>query len=425
MNDQDREATNEIRTVRRARRREPLGVARVRSPVFSQRDGVWLARYVDLVGKERQAGRFVRKRDAAFASQEAVDTLNLRRSRSQVVPNLDDYLEHEWTQTFPRRERTDDTNKERIKRYVLPHLPAQGAIPLDVLSRSDLLAVQAALLKQRLSKVTIDGAFASLSALLRDCQSLGMIDDNPAKGLNVRPSDRRLDPARPGKQRRAVPLEELYAFFDVMEEGFPDYACLAWTPLVSGMRPGELFAADRREIDRQAQTIFVHETASKKGRLEAGTKTTHHVRSKERRGRHTLFPAGLQDLLAQQPTQLTPLLFPSPRGKVWNPDNFQARVWRPAMRRAGSDFTLYDLRHTFASRLLSAGIPLVEVSAWMGHRIRAGGLDVGGGLSIDSTTARTYAHGTGEWRAAALGELNAMIRRQTDAQRELPHLRSL
>ena len=95
------------------------------------------------------------------------------------------------------------------------------------------------------------------------------------------------------------------------------------------------------------------------------------------------------------------------------------------MRRAGSDFTLYDLRHTFASRLLSAGIPLVEVSAWMGHRVRAGGLELGGGLSVDSTTARTYAHGTGEWRTAALEELNAMIRRQTDAQRALPHLRSL
>jgi len=65
-----------------------------------------------------------------------------------------------------------------------------------------------------------------------------MITENPAKGLRVRSSDRRLDPARPGRHRRAVPLQELYAFFDVMEERFPDYLCLAWTPLVSGMRPG-------------------------------------------------------------------------------------------------------------------------------------------------------------------------------------------
>ena len=129
--------------------------------------------------------------------------------------------------------------------------------------------------------------------------------------------------------------------------------------------------------------------------------------------------------MAEQPTRLSHLLFPSPRGRVWNPDNFQSRVWRPAMHRAGADFTLYDLRHTFASRLLSAGIPLVEVSGWMGHRVRAGGLESDGGLRVDSTTARVYAHGTGEWKAAALMELNAMVRREAKTQRGLADPRSL
>ena len=312
-----------------------------------------------------------------------------------------------------------------ISRYILPHLPANGAIPLDLVSRAALVAVQGALLKQRLSKSTIDGAFASLSALLRDCQSIGLIPDNPAKGLRVRASDRRLDPARSGRNRRALPLEELYAFFDVMEARYPQYLCLAWTPLVSGMRPGELFAADRREVDRQGQTIFIHETASKKGRIDSGTKTTHHVQSKEWRGRHTLFPTALQEMLAEHPTRLSHLLFPSPRGKVWSPDNFQSRVWRPAAQRAGVDFTIYDLRHTFASRLLSAGIPLLEVSAWMGHRVRAGGLESGGGLTVESTTARVYAHATGEWKTAALAELNAILRREDKTQRVLPGLRSV
>ena len=53
-------------------------------------------------------------------------------------------------------------------------------------------------------------------------------------------------------------------------------------------------------------------------------------------------------------------------------------------------FTLYDLRHTFASRLLAAGIPAIEVSALDGPRIRAGGHD------ITNTTTRVYAHATGE-----------------------------
>ena len=66
-------------------------------------------------------------------------------------------------------------------------------------------------------------------------------------------------------------------------------------------------------------------------------------------------------------------------------------------------FTLYDLRHTFASRLLAAGIPVVEVSAWMGHAIRAGGHE------ITNTTTRVYAHATGEWRAVALAELASLM----------------
>lgn len=157
-----------------------------------------------------------------------------------------------------------------------------------------------------------------------------------------------------------------------MEERFPEYLCLTWTPLVSGMRPGELFASDRREIDRQGQTIFVHETASKKGSIDAGTKTTHHVQSKERRGRHTLFPAALQELTAEQPTTLSHLLFPSPRGKVWNPDNFQTRIWRQAMRRAKSDFTLYDLFRLTSSFGWHTARRGVRLDGAPGPRRRAG-----------------------------------------------------
>lgn len=70
-------------------------------------------------------------------------------------------------------------------------------------------------------------------------------------------------------------------------------------------------------------------------------------------------------------------------------------MWEPAKRESGTDFTLYDLRHTFASRLLAAGIPLTEVAAWMGHSLRAGGAPV-------NTTTETYAHATGEHRSERL-----------------------
>jgi integrase len=140
--------------------------------------------------------------------------------------------------------------------------------------------------------------------------------------------------------------------------------------------------------------IYLHETVDRYGQLMRGLKGTHHISERSKRGRWTLFPRSLIGELGEPAGD--GYLFPSPRGKFWSIRNFYRDVWTPAQRRAGVAFTLYDLRHTFASRLLAAGIPVVEVSAWMGHTIRAGGQEV------TNTTTRVYAHATGEHREQAL-----------------------
>src|SRR5215218_2652627 len=112
-------------------------------------------------------------------------------------------------------------------------------------------------------------------------------------------------------------------------------------------------------------------------------------------------------MLGERPPHVSGLLFPSPRGRPWNVRNFYRNTWEPARKKAGVSFTLYDLRHTFASRLLAAGIPVVEVAAWMGHSLRAGGAEV-------NTTTRMYAHATGEHRAAALAELERFFAMATE-----------
>jgi hypothetical protein len=59
-----------------------------------------------------------------------------------------------------------------------------------------------------------------------------------------------------------------------------------------------------------------------------------------------------------------------PRGELCAIRNSYRNGWTAAQQQAGVAFSLYDLRHTFASRLPAAGVPLVEVSAWMGHPTR-------------------------------------------------------
>ena len=118
---------------------------------------MWLARYTAPDGSVLQAGRFERKRDAQAAIAEA-----LRRSpRSVSAPLLVDFF-NEWPQRFPRHPRTQQTNQERISRYILPYLPRKGRFPITELRRASLRHVQAQLLKSGLAKETIDGAFSSL-----------------------------------------------------------------------------------------------------------------------------------------------------------------------------------------------------------------------------------------------------------------------
>ena len=111
------------------------------------------------------------------------------------MPTLVEFLEA-WPQRFPRHPWTQATNTERIRHYLLPLLPDEGDVPLDELRRADLREAQDALLRRRLAKSTIDGAFSALSALMRDALDVELIDANPAARLRVRPADPRLDPAR-------------------------------------------------------------------------------------------------------------------------------------------------------------------------------------------------------------------------------------
>jgi integrase len=336
-----------------------------------------------------------------------VDELNRGGDDPRSTPSLLDFMD-DWARRFPRHPRTEETNRERLERYILPYLPNRGDEPVGQVRRRHLLGVQDELLRRGLSKTTIDGAFSALSALFRDAVELEYLEANPAQRLRVRPSDPRLDPVKEVRGRGAVPPEEIQAFIKQVR---PGYRAVCWAPVLTSARPAELFAMRRQDIDRGRQMIFVAETLTRYGKQMEGLKQTHHIAARERRGRWLLFPAILYEMLAERPPHVSGLLFPSPRGRPWNVRNFYRNIWEPARKDAGVSFTLYDLRHTFSSRLLAAGIPLVEVAAWMGHSLRAGGAEV------DNTTSRVYAHATGEWREVALAELTALVTGQPRSRR--------
>ena len=69
----------------------------------------------------------------------------------------------------------------------------------------------------------------------------------------------------------------------------------------------------------------------------------------------------------------TPLLFAAaPEGGPLNLDNFRRRVWSPAVDAANvrKPATPYDLRDTFASNALAAGVTVFELARVMGTSVR-------------------------------------------------------
>ena len=63
-----------------------------------------------------------------------------------------------------------------------------------------------------------------------------------------------------------------------------------------------------------------------------------------------------------------PLLFPSANGGYFDLHNFRNRNWGPAQEAAGIEplRRVYDLRHTFATFALRAGISTFDLSRYMG-----------------------------------------------------------
>jgi integrase len=147
------------------------------------------------------------------------------------------------------------------------------------------------------------------------------------------------------------------------------FACLA------GLRQGELFALRDRAIDLVRRSLLV-EAGAREGQL-VPTKTS--AGRRQVRLSDEALRLLREQLLARAPNGLG-LVFPSPGGSVWRKDNFMARVFRPAVRRAGlAPLRFHDVRHTYAAMMVAAGAHPKLLQAQLGH-------------SSINVTLNTYGH---------------------------------
>jgi integrase len=282
--------------------------------------------------------------------------------------SLDKYLE-KWLESVVRsrvREATFDDYKYVLDRYVTPTL---GAIKLCDIRSIDIQKVYGDMLGEKeLSARTVRMTHAVLSSAMKQAVRWHMLPRNPCEFVEL--------PRMARKEMQALSPEEASRFLDAARED--KLGIVLSFALATGMRPEEYLALKWSDVDLHAGNATVRRTLvwRKGGGWYFGEPKTS-------RSRRTIpIPRSLVGELADHRRkqaesrlkkgadyQNNDLVFASGEGTPIILRNLVRRHFQPLLARAKLSPTLrlYDLRHSCATLLLSAGENPKVVSERLGH----------------------------------------------------------
>lgn len=286
------------------------------------------------------------------------------------------YLLERWlpVQQTRLKRSTWDNQRRNVENHVIPHL---GNIPIRELQPEDIDGLYAHLLtvgrRNRggggLSPKTVRNVHALIRKALGDAERKGTVLRNVAT-LADPP---RISSATAG-EFIVWTAEELHQFLehDVSAERLQPALFLA---AFTGMRRAEVLGLRWRAVDLEAGRLSVQTSLVSVGyevRLEE-TKTNYSRRTVDidprtvavlRRWRTRQLE---EAVVAGWRPRADTLVFTKPDGTWIHPDSF-SDLWVTLVERSSLPrIRLHDLRHTHASTMLAAGVPVRVVSERLGH----------------------------------------------------------
>jgi integrase len=342
-------------------------------PTYDDARGCWTGRIdigVDQSGKRRQKRvSAATKREwhekAARLRVEVADGSYVERSRQC----LDQFLE-EWLNTTSVAPGTRAIYRRNLLRHVVPRI---GRLRLQTIAPGTLNQLYADLAAAGLGPSTIRNQIhAPLGRALKDAVRWGRLARNPAEHANA-PKARAMKEARPEMTTwTAAELEQFLAAEAATRYG-PIWTFLATT----GCRRGECLGLRWVDLDldrrppsatiRQNLTSIEHVAhlapTTKSGRarridLDQRTVATLRTWRATQAQERLLVGTGYHD---------SGLVFTLPDGRPYNPEYVAREFTRRLQRHGLPRIRCHDLRHTWATLALGAGVDVKIVSERLGH----------------------------------------------------------
>ncbi|HYY65221.1 MAG TPA: site-specific integrase [Gaiellaceae bacterium] len=290
--------------------------------------------------KRVQRGGFASQQDARDALERELERLRRERqiSRSLTLAEL--------VETYLAQHDVQPVTIEKL-RYLLSK--ATGVFGDRKIG--ELTSQEIAEWRMKLSPGYRFEATQALRQVLHRAVAWGMIDVNPAKvGVD--------NPVRRRKEQH--PFESWAELEAISQAIGPRYGPMILFAAATGLRPAEWIALEKRDIDRKERVAYVRRSFTRRQlkvpKTEASTRAV------------PLQARALDALDRIEHCNGSPLLFPGERGGYLDIHHFRPFRWRPAQQAAGINplRRVYDLRHTFATFALRAGISTFDLSRYMG-----------------------------------------------------------
>lgn len=265
------------------------------------------------------------------------------------IPTFKTFVDERWWPTYPgsvgNRQRTLEEKETHLRLHLMPVL---ADVRMNAIKGEIVAELFKALREKGLGEKSVKNIRTTLAKILASAKEWDVIKD--AHNLpKVKPPDSKWD---------ALTREESAALFAATVDD-TELALLLFA-VHTGARWGEQRAIEWGDIDWANRIVTIRRSMPHNTKKVAPTKS-----GRERRVpiSATLFQAlkaiqGIHGLIFKRRRDGGPLTLYAVRERL-----------ERALTKAGlRKIRWHDLRHSFASQLVSAGVPIIQVQAWLGHK---------------------------------------------------------